>query len=200
MQHAREMSHASLETMSAPPKATFKDLALLPEEIRAEVIDGEIIEKAAPSFEHANTQLGLGSIVRVEFHGERGGPRSGGWWILSEVDVELETHAVYRPDLAGWRRESLPAQPAERPVRVRPDWVCEVLSRSNAQNDLVKKFRGYHRAGVQHYWIVDPDNRSLIVYRYQPAGYLAVLTAGAGETIRAEPFDAIEIAVSDLFG
>jgi Uma2 family endonuclease len=186
--------------MSAPPKATFKDLALLPEEVRAEVIDGEIVEKAAPSFEHANTQLGLGSIVRVEFHGERGGLRSGGWWILSEVDVELETHAVYRPDLAGWRRESLPAQPVERPVRVRPDWVCEVLSRSNAQNDLVKKFRGYHRAGVSHYWIVDPDNRSLIVYRYQPAGYLAVLTAGAGETIRAEPFDAIEIAASDLFG
>ena len=200
MQHAREMSRASLDTVSAPPKATFKDLALLPEEVRAEIVDGEIVEKAAPSFEHANTQLGLGSLIRVEFHGDRGGPRSGGWWILSEVDVELEAHDVYRPDLAGWKRESLPAQPVGRPVRVRPDWVCEVLSRSNAQNDLVKKFRGYHRAGVPHYWIVDPDNRSLIVYRYQPAGYLAVLTAGAGETIRAEPFDAIEIAVSDLFG
>src|SRR5690606_27810064 len=153
MQHAREMSRASLDTVSAPPKATFKDLALLPEEVRAEIVDGEIVEKAAPSFEHANTQLGLGSLIRVEFHGDRGGPRSGGWWILSEVDVELEAHDVYRPDLAGWKRESLPAQPVGRPVRVRPDWVCEVLSRSNAQNDLVKKFRGYHRAGVPHYWI-----------------------------------------------
>jgi len=193
------MSRGNLKTVSAPPKSTFKDLALLPDEVRAEIIDGEIIEKAAPSAEHANTQLGLGAIIRVEFHGAGGGPRSGGWWILSEVDVELESHEVYRPDLAGWRRESMAELPAERPVRIRPDWVCEVLSTSNAQNDLVKKFRGYHRAGVPHYWIADPDNRSLIVYQHQPGGYLAIVAASAGETIRAAPFDAIEINVSDLF-
>jgi Uma2 family endonuclease len=105
-----------------------------------------------------------------------------------------------RPDLVSWRRDRTPERPSGRPVRTRPDWVCEVLSTSNAQNDLVTKFRVYHRCGVPHYWIVDPDNRSLIVYRCEPDGYLAVLTAMAGATVRAEPFDAIELRVGELFG
>lgn len=75
-----------------------------------------------------------------------------------------------------------------------------MLSPSNAQNDLVKKFRGYHRAGVPHYWIADPGNRMLSVFRHQPDGYLAVLVAGADDVVRAEPFEAIEIRVADLLG
>lgn len=61
----------------------------------------------------------------------------------------------FRPDLAGWRRERLATLPAELPVLVRPDWVCEVLS-TNRQNDLVKGQRAYHRNEVGNYWILDP--------------------------------------------
>ena len=119
---------------------------------------------------------------------------------MTETDVELATHQVYIPDVAGWRRERLPEIPEKSPVRTVPDWVCELLSPSNAANDLIKKFRGYHAARVPHYWIVDPREQSLIVYRYTPEGYLLVLTAISGETIRAEPFDALEIRVGELFG
>jgi hypothetical protein len=92
------------------------------------------------------------------------------------------------------------ALPAERPLRLRPDWVCEVLSRVNAHHDLVRKFRTYHRAGVPHYWTVDPETEVLTVYRWQQAGYLAVLTAARGEFVRAEPFEVLEWNVGVLFG
>jgi Uma2 family endonuclease len=113
--------------------------------------------------------------------------------------VELESHETYRPDVVGWRRERVPARPSGRPVRIRPDWVCEVLSASNADTDLVTKFRVYHRYGVPHYWLLDPDSRTLIVYRWSEAGYIAVLTAKHDETVRAEPFEAIELSVGLLF-
>ena len=57
-----------------------------------------------------------------------------------------------------------------------------------------------HAAEVPHYWILDPDEQILLVHRWSPDGYTVVQRAGAGETIRAEPFDAIELHVSALFG
>lgn len=193
------MSRDSLVSMSKPPKATFQDLLLLEEDLKVEIIDGEIVEKAAPTARHGLAQLELGAALLGEY-GKTGGNRTGGWWIVTECDVELAIHDVYVPDLVGWRREHLPELPDTRPIRTRPDWVCEVLSKSNAVNDLVKKLRGYHAARVPHYWVVDPRNESLVVYRYTPEGYLTVLTAITGETVRAEPFDALEIRVGELFG
>ena len=34
---------------------------------------------------------------------------------------------VFRPDLAGWRRERAALRPTGRPIRIRPDWICEIL-------------------------------------------------------------------------
>lgn len=107
---------------------------------------------------------------------------------------------MFRPDVAGWRRSSLPQKPTERPVRARPDWLCEVLSESNASTDSVRKLRLYHRAKVPHYWIVDPATQTLTVFRWAEEGYLNILVAEANERVRAEPFDAIELDVGRLFG
>jgi Uma2 family endonuclease len=185
---------------AAPRRASAADLANLPDEVHAEVIGGEIVEKAAPTPEHSDAQFGLGTFLRVRFHRGLGGRFPGGWWILGEVELEFETHEVYRPDLAGWRRERVSERPRERPIRIRPDWVCEILSPSTARRDLGEKMRTLHRSSVPHYWIVDPEHETLTVYRWTGEGYLAALTAGRGERVRAEPFQAVELPVGILFG
>lgn len=86
------------------------------------------------------------------------------------------------------------------PVKLRPDWTCEVLSPTNSTNDTVKKLRLYHRMAIPHYWIVNPHDATLTVMRWSDPGYVTVLTAERGETVRAEPFHDIEIAVGTLFG
>jgi Uma2 family endonuclease len=177
--------------------ATAADLVGLD---RAEVMAGEVHEKAAPSAEHGDAQRALAQILGGKFHRRGGGANPGGWWIMTEVEIELETHEVYVPDLAGWRRDTAPQRPTGRPVRIRPDWVCEILSPSTARRDQVGKQRTFHRCGVRHYWIVDPEREVLIVQRWAADGYLVVLTAAKGETVRAEPFDAVELAVGELFG
>jgi Uma2 family endonuclease len=164
-----------------------------------ELIDGTIVEKAAPSGEHAGAQTGIILTIGGPFQrgAGRGGP--GGWWILTEVEVQLDAHIV-RPDVAGWHRERCPERPTGMPVTQRPDWICEVLSPSNSSNDRVKKLRLYHQVGVPHYWLVDPTEATLMVLRWSEAGYVTVLSAERGETVRAEPFADIEIAVGTLFG
>ena len=167
----------------------------------AEVVDGVIIEKGSPSFEHGDAQGAIVALFRPPFHRSGGGSTApGGWWIATEVEVELEAHEVYLPDVVGWRRDRVPERPSGRPVRVRPDWVCEVLSPSTADHDLVTKLRVYQRCEVPHYWTVDPERKLLVVHRWTPAGYVVALTARAGEIVRAEPFEAVELHVGVLFG
>jgi Uma2 family endonuclease len=53
---------------------------------------------------------------------------------------------------------------------------------------------------VPHYWILDPAEETLAVYRWTPEGYTEILSAERGERVRAEPFDAIPLQVGFLFG
>ena len=180
--------------------ATAADLQALPPDRAAEVIDGEIVDKALPSFAHGSAQARLSGAL-FPFQGPPGGPRGpGGWWLASEVEVEYETHEVYRHDAVGWRRDRAPQMPGGRPVRLRPDWVCEVLSPSNTANDTIKKLRVLHRNGVPNYWLLDPDAGTLRVLRWSSDGYLEVLSSTADETVHAEPFEGIELPLPAVFG
>ena len=183
-----------------PHQATFADLAMLADQARAEVIHGMIVEKAAPTMEHGRSQQTLGMFLSRRFDRRPGGRWPGGWWFGTEVEVEYETHEVYLHDAAGWRRDHVPDCPRGRPVRIRPDWVCELLSPSNEKTDRVDKFQVLFASGVPHYWIANPQDKTLIVHRWSEKGYVIVLTAASGQTVRAEPFEAVELRVGVLFG
>lgn len=185
---------SSMATQRVHGMATAADIV----DDRQEVVQGELVRKASPSFEHSTTQNAVSGTLNG-FRGRSHPGRLGGWWLGTEVEIELATHDVFEPDLAGWRIDRVPAQPLGRPVRIAPDWVCEVLSPSTMKRDLGHKLRTYHRARVAHYWIAEPIGDVLSVYRWQETGYLLVLSASPGDVVRAEPFDAIEITVADLF-
>jgi Uma2 family endonuclease len=187
---------------SARALATAADLLRLPGDANMEVIHGALVEKAAPTGEHGDAQSFVVLLLKGPFQRRGGGPGGpGGWWILTEVDIELATHEVYRPDVVGWRRGRVPERPTGRPIRVRPDWVCEVLSPSTAKNDLVDKMQTLHACEVPHYWIVDPEHETLTVYRFTREGYVVAIAAKRGQRrVRAEPFDEIEIDVGLFFG
>lgn len=179
---------------------TVADWLSLPDDARFELIDGELMEKAAPTFEHGLAQGHTVGAISGAYNRKPGGPRGpGGWWIVTEVDIALDGRG-YRPDISGWRRENAPTPPKERPVTLRPDWICEIVSDSNRTTDTVTKLRRYHQAGVPHYWILDQLDHTLTVHRHVADGYLVALRADARERVRAEPFDAIELQVSALLG
>jgi Uma2 family endonuclease len=181
--------------------ATWDDLAALPEDVHAEVIGGMVVMPPAPLPRHSRAQGALRSLVGRPFDDDdgRGGP--GGWWLLLEVDVRLGAHDIVRPDLAGWRRERLPKPWDTRPIDVVPDWAGEVISRSNAVHDRVRKRELYARSGVSFYWLVDPDSRTLEALRLDAAtrAWIEVCACGEASVARIAPFDAIELEVGRLF-
>jgi Uma2 family endonuclease len=187
----------SLAAKKAP--ATIDDLLAIPEAERFhEIIGGELVRKAMPSIRHGGAQAGLLGRLGGPYNRRPGGPRPGGWRFATETEIRFDDSEIYRPDVAGWRRERLPELPDEFPLTVRPDWVCEIVSPSNVRNDVVKKMLTYQRSGVPHYWVIDPIAEALIVYRWTDSGYLLVQSAQGEERVRAEPFDAVSLSVHGL--
>lgn len=179
--------------------ATVDDLLAIPEAERFhEILDGELVRKAMPSFRHGGAQFQLSSRLGGPYGRRPGRGRPGGWRFANEVEILFEYTQVYRPDVAGWRRERLAEIPDEFPILVRPDWVCEILSPSNPENDLFKKIVTYQRCQVPHYWIIDPIAETLAVYRWTPEGFLLVMVAKGQERVMAEPFEAVELSVHAL--
>ncbi|NUP09442.1 MAG: Uma2 family endonuclease [Polyangiaceae bacterium] len=167
------------------------------DEDRVELIGGEIVREST-SFEHGDAQLSIGIEIKGRFQGS-GPPGGEGWWFGSEVDVVYSEIDCFRHDVSGWRKSRVPDRPAGRRVRIRPDWVCEILS-TNRNKDLRDKRRTLHQHGVPHYWIMDLEEPLLTVLRHHADGYVIIATVGPGERARLEPFDAVELEVAALFG
>ena len=164
--------------------ATYEDLLKVPDHLVAEILDGELHVSPRPAPRHADASTGLGGVLRGPFDRGRGGP--GGWRILFEPELHLGRDVLV-PDLAGWRRDRLPALPEEAYFSVSPDWVCEVVSPSTAAIDRVKKLTIYARERVRHAWMIDPIARTLEVLRLENGRWTIAATWSGMETVTAEP-------------
>ena len=100
------------------------------------------------------------------------------------------------PDYAGWRRDRVPVLPNVAALTVPPDWACEVLSPSTGAIDRGRKMRIYARERVGHLWLVDPNARTLEVYRLEGPRWVVAGTHAGAECVRAEPFDAVELRLA----
>jgi Uma2 family endonuclease len=117
--------------------------------------------------------------------------------------VEPELHLgedVLVPDLAGWRRERMPALPKESFFSMAPDWTCEVLSLSTSRIDRTRKLPLYARAGVSHLWLVDPSAETLESYALEGGRWVVLAIHGGDEVVRVKPFDAVEVKLGRVWG
>ena len=172
-----------------------------PENMVAEVLDGELFTMPRPRPRHAR---GTGRLLRslAPFDDDDGEP--GGWVILIEPELRLGPKPdILDPDLAGWRRERFPEgafdEGAPAYIAAKPDWICEVLSESTESIDRGRKMRIYRREGVGHVWLLDPRSTTLEVWRLDGGRWREVDTWEGDVTVRAEPFEAIELELGRLW-
>ena len=175
--------------------ATYDDLLKVPDPLVAEIVDGELYAMprlASPPARAAsaiNQDLGL-------FDRDPGGVGEPcGWWILFEPELHLGSEVLV-PDLAGWRRERMPAIPNVAYFELAPDWVCEVVSPTTGTLDRARKMPAYARERVSYLWLVDPILRTLEVYRLEGPCWVVISTHGGDDRVRAEPFEAVELHLS----
>jgi Uma2 family endonuclease len=99
------------------------------------------------------------------------------------VAVRLSARNVFLPDLAFFTAEQVPRLGATYASEA-PALVVEALSDWSADGDVGPKFAEYEHAGVQEYWVLDPETLAHRFYRRE--GELFMEFASQGEIIRSE--------------
>jgi Uma2 family endonuclease len=183
--------------MTAPRRiATYEDVLASPEHVVAEVVDGVLYRSPRPGSLVALARTTVGGELGAPFNRSRGGP--GGWLTLNQPELHLDDDVVV-PDVAGWRRSTLPELPHAPFLEVCPDWVCEVVSDATRALDRGKKLAVYERAGVAHVWLIEPLDKLLEVLELDGTNYRIVDRTDGDAPRRLRPFDAIEFDVGALW-
>ena len=141
---------------------TLEDYYALPDEKRAELIDGVFYDMAASTVKHQVFGDELQTIFASHIRKNKGECLA----VTSPVDVQLDKDdkTVVEPDvIVVCEREKF----KRGIVYGAPDLVVEVLSKSTHSKDMIIKLNKYFNAGVREYWIIDPGNRQIIVYKFE---------------------------------
>lgn len=80
-----------------------------------------------------------------------------------------------------------------------PDLVVEILSPTTTQKDQKDKFELYEEFGVSEYWIVSPENRSVIVNMLENGRYKTFRPATVGDRLHSGIFPKLEADLSEVF-
>ncbi len=140
---------------------TLRDYYNLPDDRRAELIDGTFYDMTAPRTDH---QMILGQIYTrllscIAEHHLNCIP------FIAPTDVQLDCDekTMLEPDVfVVCDRKKI----TETHIYGAPDMAVEVLSESTRKKDMTLKNWKYQNAGVREYWIVDPMKEKIIVYLY----------------------------------
>lgn len=127
-----------------------------------ELVRGEVIELPPPQKPHGvvccNLSYLLGGYIRQRRKGYLTSNDSG-------VILERDPDTVRGPDVAYYEDASSWAELHPKYGEVPPRLAVEVLSPNDRANQVNRKIADYLKSGVALVWLVDPDNRTVLVYR-----------------------------------
>lgn len=124
-----------------------------------EFINGEVVQKPMPGGKHSRLQARLaGAINAVGSHYEA----------FPELRCTFGDQSIV-PDLAVIRSDRIPVDEngdiISKGVEFAPEWIIEILSPEQNQMKVTRKILHSLRYGSQMGWLIDPDERVVLVYR-----------------------------------
>lgn len=173
---------------------TYDDLVGFPEDnLRRELIGGELIVTAAPATRHQRVVARLTARLLAYEEGH------GGVVLPAPADVFFSDVDVVEPDVlfVSAAREDIVEG---KVVRGAPDLVIEVSSPTTRHLELVRKRDLYEHYGVPEYWYVDLDADRAEVYRRSGDRYDPPVIAGWGHNLTVPSLPGLSIPVDYVLG
>lgn len=175
---------------------TYQDLADINDDNRYEIYDGSLILMSSPATKHQLILLELGTQFNNFFKGKKCIP------FVAALDVRLDGKGkkstnVVQPDLMVVCDKN---KIKEDGIEGAPDFVLEILSKSNKYHDLVYKMNLYQKFGVKEYWIVDIEAGIIIACKLGKGNLFNFpKTYKIKEKINSCIFPELEISLEDTF-
>ena len=177
-------------------KYTYQDYLELPEQpgYRFEILEGILIKEPSPNVRHQRVSRRLQRILEDYF-----------WKIDSEgevfnapLDVTFHDITVVQPDLfyvSGQQKKII----KDNRVDGSPTLVVEILSPSTGRKDRLQKLLIYQKYEIQHYWLVNPEDKTIECF-FLKDGICALVVAGMDEEVIEHPsFKGLAIELSNLW-
>ncbi len=138
---------------------TEEDYYNLPEDVRAELIDGRIYYQAAPGRQHQTILSELHIAIGNYLKSKKGSCRV----FPAPFAVKLfeDRKNIVEPDISVICDRS---KLTDRGCTGAPVWIIEIISPGTSSHDYIRKLNLYADAGVREYWIVDPRTEKITVY------------------------------------
>lgn len=180
--------------MGATPERMldYSDYAAIPDDgKRYEVLEGSLYVTPAPSSAHQHASKRLFLQLQEYFEG-----RSLGEVFFAPIDVILSAHDIVQPDLVVVARAE---QVSKRGIEGSPVLAVEILSPSTREHDRTRKSGRYANLGIAHYWIVDPEARSLECRRLERGGYVVTAHAEGSATLSVPDWPGLTLRLAELW-
>ncbi len=177
-------------------KMTYHEYCELPAEAgyRFEVLDGILVRDPSPNVAHQRVVFQLAKILDEYFLSVDG----EGEVFLSPLDVTIGDYNVVQPDLlyiSGKEKEIIKKERVDGP----PTLAVEVISPYSGRKDRMKKMQIYQKAGVEHYWLVDPEEKILECFILQEGYYARVAGGMDAEVVEHPELAGLKIDLSKLW-
>jgi Uma2 family endonuclease len=178
------------------PLLTIEDLDACPDDgNRYELIGGELFVSRAPGIPHQR------ALHNFQFEFELFLKSNPIGIIVPGTGAVFSDYDAVIPDLVFIRNERWVNVTTGPSITAAPDIVVEIVSpgNENRRRDLSVKRQLYAKYGVAEYWVIEPENRSVDVYRlhHQNLDRIATLTNDAELTSSILP--GFHLKVSAIF-
>ncbi len=181
----------------ASKKITVEDFLKMDfegEDAYYELINGEIVKKAAPSPRHQHSTGRL--FAKMLNHAL---DKNLGEVFTAPLDVFLDEYSHVQPDILFISKENQGIIDYKDGILGVPDLIVEVISPGSFAIDRFDKKKAYEKAGVREYWLVDPNNLSVEIYKN--IGQLFELAQVASEAgkVQSTILEGFEVDIQSLF-
>ncbi len=172
----------------------FRQMEFEGEDAYYELINGEIVKKAAPTPLHRAVSGSL-FFYLFQFVLEK----KLGRVFSAPIDVYLHEFSHVLPDILFISKENSGIIDMKEGILGVPDLVIEIISPSSIYRDRVLKNNDYEVAGVKEYWLVDPKNQAIEVYENVENAFRLFSFAAEEGTVKSKLLEGFELEITTLF-
>jgi Uma2 family endonuclease len=171
---------------------TVDDYMNLPESAPFQLIDGKLIFMPSLKDIHQAISIHLATLLYLFVSKHKLGIVRN-----APLDVHFDEKNIFQPDLlfiSNERKHILKDW-----VYGAPDLVVEIISKGTASFDKKQKMETYGKYGVQEYWLIDPEKKTLQLFGNQANKMVELEKSGIGQSLKSKVLIGFEVEISELF-